>query len=31
MRDNVVRFEIVDQEEWQARLNQMLFAEAKLE
>lgn len=27
MRDNVARFEIVDQEEWQARLNQILFAE----
>ncbi len=26
MRCNVVRFEVVDQEEWQERLNQMLFA-----
>ncbi|MCY4369703.1 MAG: restriction endonuclease subunit R, partial [bacterium] len=27
MRSNVVRFEVVDQEEWQERLNQMLFAQ----
>ncbi|MDE0607856.1 MAG: DEAD/DEAH box helicase family protein [Acidimicrobiaceae bacterium] len=27
MRDKSVRFEVVDQDEWQARLNQMLFPE----
>ena len=26
MRSSVVRFEVVDEDEWQARLNQMLFA-----
>ncbi len=30
MRSNVVRFEVVDQEEWKERLNQILFAEANL-
>ena len=28
MRSKVVRFEIVDEDEWQARLNGMLFAES---
>ena len=28
MRTKVVRFEIVDEDEWQKRLNGMLFAES---
>ena len=30
MTTKAMRFEVVDEDEWQARLNQMLFAEAKL-
>jgi len=31
MTTKTMRFEVVDEDEWQARLNQMLFAEAKLQ
>ncbi|MYB44725.1 MAG: restriction endonuclease subunit R [Acidimicrobiia bacterium] len=31
MTTKTMRFEVVDEEEWQARLNQMLFAEAKID
>ena len=29
MRSKIMRFEVVDEDEWQARLNEMLFGEER--